>query len=241
MNFRKTNWSLKDYQEFQKYLKSRQEEKYQKFTQKLVNSQYKIMGIRMPILRKIAKEIAQGNYESFLKVCKPLSYEEVLIKGFVIASIKDIDKLKLEINDYVKLIDNWAICDSFAASLKIVKDNKPLFWNYFQGFLASQEEYYIRLALVVFLNYYVEKDYLNSIFSLCLKDYPDKYYINMALAWLLSICYIKYPQETYTFLETSSLNKFIFNKTISKIKDSYQVSKFEKEKLTKLKKARNML
>ena len=62
----------------------------------------------------------------------------------------------------------------------------------------------------------------------------DSYYVKMAMAWLLSITYINYKKETIEFLNTGLLDKFTHNKTISKICDSYRVSKKDKEEIKKL-------
>ena len=56
----------------------------------------------------------------------------------------------------------------------------------------------------------------------------------MANAWLISICFIKFPNETLKYLKKCKLNKFTKNKAISKIRDSYRVSKTDKEEVKKL-------
>ncbi len=238
MNLIKNKWLKKDYKDFQTYLKSLKDEKYLQFNQKIITSKYKFIGIRLPILRKIAKEILKGNWESFIQVSENIYYEEVMLKGFVIAGIKDINKLKDYINSFVLLIDNWAICDSFCSSLKIIKNKKEEFWNFFNEFLDDTAEFKVRTFLVVLINYYVEEKYLAKIFLICQRPLADKYYVNMAASWLIAECYIKYPVQTYDFLQKAHLKKFVFNKSISKINDSYQVSKADKEKVQKLK---NML
>lgn len=238
MNLIKDNWSKKAYTEFLQYLKTFKDPQYLEFNQKIVSSQYKFIGIRIPILRNIAKKMLQGNYESFLKVMTLNYYEEILLRGFIIAGIKDIPKLKEYITFYVLLIDNWAICDSFCSSLKIIKNNKKEFWPFFNDYLNSKHEFSVRVAIVVFLNYYVEKEYLNSIYEICQRNLIDKYYVDMAISWLICECFIKYPSATFKFLQESHLKPFIFNKALSKIKDSYQVSKEAKANLEKLKKAK---
>ena len=135
MNLIKNKWLKKDYKDFQTYLKSLKDEKYLQFNQKIITSKYKFIGIRLPILRKIAKEILKGNWESFIQVSENIYYEEVMLKGFVIAGIKDINKLKDYINSFVLLIDNWAICDSlFVVVLKLLKIKKKNFGIFLMNF-----------------------------------------------------------------------------------------------------------
>lgn len=63
----------------------------------------------------------------------------------------------------------------------------------------------------------------------------DKYYVNMGIAWLLCECFIKHREKTLAYLLKSNINTFTFNKTISKIKESYRVSSEDKIYLNTLK------
>ena len=76
-----TIWNKETYQEYINYLISIKEDKYKEFHSKLCFTKYEILGIRLPIIRKIAKEISKTNYEDFLKLTKSKYYEEVLIEG----------------------------------------------------------------------------------------------------------------------------------------------------------------
>ena len=91
------------------------------------------------------------------------------------------------------------------------------------------EEFTSRVGLVIILNHFISKNNLNNIFDTLNKIQSDKFYINMAEAWLICEMYIKYPKETTEFLKKNNLNKFTQNKAISKIHDSFRVSVEEKE------------
>jgi len=226
-----------NYNAFINYLKSLQDLKYKEFHSKLTFTKYEIIGIRVPLLRKIAKEIINSNYKKFLNDVGSLYYEEVFIEGLVITSLKE-DELLNYLPKFIKKIDNWAICDSFCNSLKIVKKDYKKYFDYFKNYLKSNDEFTIRVALVVFLSFYVNEDYINEIFGLIDQITIDKYYVNMAIAWLLAECFIKYPKETDDYLTKSKINNFTFNKTISKICDSYRVSKEEKERLKSMRRSK---
>lgn len=226
-------WNKEKYGEFVNYLISLKDDKYRDFNSKLITTKYKMLGIRMPILRKIAKEISKGDYASFLKVSINNYFEEVMIKGFVIASIKDVEELNDYFYSYLDLIDNWAINDSFCNSLKIVSKNKEYFWSVVENLVYSNKEYYIRVGLIILLNYYVEEYYLDKIFLMLDSIKNDLYYVNMAEAWLLCEIFTKYSDITMLYLEHNKLNKFTINKTISKIRDSYRVDKKLKDYILK--------
>lgn len=222
-----------NYNSFIELLKSNQDLKYKKFHQKLTFTKYEIIGIRVPILRSIAKEIKKSDYQKFLKEVGRNYYEEVFIEGLVIASLPD-NELFEYLPKYISKIDNWAICDSFCNSLKFIKKNPQKYFEYFKNYLMSDSEFTVRVGLVVFLNFYVSKEYLNEMFEQIDKIVLDKYYVNMAASWLLAEMFIKYPDETKKYLRVTKINDFTFNKTISKICDSYRVSKEMKEELKKL-------
>ena len=220
-------WNKENYQEFIIYLKSLSDLNYKAFNSKIINTKYNMLGIRIPKLRTIAREINKGDVLSFLECCNNFYYEEVLIKGLVIAYSNNFNYLE----SYLLEIDNWAICDSFVSSLKIT--NLDEFLSKVRIFLKDDYEYKVRFALVVLLNFYVEEKYLKEIFKLVNEIKREEYYINMAIAWLISECFIKYPALTRSFLENNNLNKFTQNKTISKIRDSLRVSNDVKKDILK--------
>lgn len=233
MNLQKEKWSKEDYQEYIEYLKNLKDEKNQLFMKKTVTTKYEMLGIKMPIQRKIAKEIQKGNVVSFLSNCQNNYYEEVMIAGFIIASLQEQDFAKY-LPSFLPKIDNWAICDSFCNSVKCISKNKEKYLNKIQDFLNSPYEYTVRVSLVLLLNFYVEENHIPKILSLVDNLNREEYYINMAAAWLLAECYIKAKEITLPYLKQNHLSKFVQNKTISKICDSYRVTKEEKDALKKL-------
>lgn len=226
-------WNEETYQEYQDYLKEIKEEQYRDFHQKLTPTKYEILGIRMPQQRKIAKDILKTDITSFLQVTKNEYYEEVMIKGLVIASIKEEKQFKKELEQFLTLIDNWAICDSFCNSLKIIKTNPSKYFTYFLELLKKEEPFTIRVGLIAILNWYINEEYLKDILKSIDQITIDHYYVNMGISWLLAEIYIKYPNIAEDYFKVTKINDFTMNKTISKIRDSYRVSKEEKEKLTK--------
>lgn len=222
-------WSKESYKEFVKYLISLQDLKYKEFHSSLVlNSKYEMIGIRVPIMRDIAKNVAKSGIEDFLKYVKDCYYEEVMIQGLVISHIKDEKQFFNYFKKYINKIDNWAICDSFCSSIKIVKKYEEKYFREAIKMALNEKEFISRVGLVMILNHFINQNNLNDVYDTLNKIKSDKFYINMAQAWLVCEMYIKYPDETIKFLKNNSLNKFTQNKAISKIYDSYRVSCEEK-------------
>ena len=231
-------WNKENYEKFVKYLLSLQDKKYKEFHSSLVlNSKYEMIGIRVPIMRDIAKNIAKwGNIEDFLKYAENRYYEEVMIQGFVISHIKDESLFNKYFQTFIKKIDNWAICDSFCSSIKIIRKYEEKYFKNAIKFALNNKEFISRVGLVMILNHFINKKNLDIIFETLNKIKSDKLYINMAETWLLCEMIIKLPKETKDILKKNNLNKFTQNKAISKIHDSYRISEDEKELLNKLKK-----
>ena len=230
-----TEWNTKTYQLFQQYLITQKDEKYKEFHSSLVlNSKYEMIGIRVPLMRKIAKEIAKTNIEEFLKYAQDNYYEEIMIQGLVISHIKDESLFNKYFKQYINKIDNWALCDTFCSAIKIVGKYEDKYFKEAVKMSLNKKEFISRIGLVMILDHFINQKNLETIFDTLNKIESDKFYINMAEAWLICEMYIKFPKETKTFIQKDNLNKFTHNKAISKIHDSYRVSKEEKEYLNTL-------
>ncbi len=210
------------------YLNTISEPTYRDFLKKITPGEFTILGVRIPILRNIAKTIYAGNYKNFLATDDEDIYELKLLKGLVIGKIKDLEEYKSYFNEFIPKIDNWAICDTFLSSSKIITEDRPYFFDLSRKLLQPRDEYKNRIAFVILLDYFVDREYLNKIFDL-IKDYrSEHYYSNMALAWLLSVMYAKFPQETKEYLLKNMFDIEVSKYMIRKIKDSYRVSKEDK-------------
>lgn len=229
-------WNEEIYQEFQSYLQSLKDDKMRDFSKKLTKTHYEILGIKLPVLRKIAKEIVKGNYNSYLKYAKCNTYEEVFVKGFVIASIKNEKEFLEYLDDYIDLIDDWSLCDSFTNSLKIVNNDLDKYFAYFTEYLNSDKTFKIRVCLILYLNFYSNEEYIDKIICNILKIKNREYYVEMAISWVLQNLYLVDKEKIINLLKENKLNKFVNNKTISKLRDSYKVSKEDKEYLKTLRK-----
>jgi len=225
------NWTENNYNFFINYLYSLEDLEYKKFHTKLVLKN-NIIGIRTPILKKIAKEISNSDYKNFISLNKHNTYEEIIIHGLVIGYIKaDFKTVKSMIDNFICHVDNWAVNDIVVANLKIFKTNKEEGFEYIKELIFTNNSWKIRFGLVLLLNYYIDDYYINKVLEICNEVKNDNYYVKMANAWLISICYIKYPEIVKEFLNTTKIDDYTYNKAISKICDSRRVSKIEKNKL----------
>ncbi len=230
-------WTKENYQQFLKELKTLQDQKYQTFHSKLIRNEMPLIGIRTPILQEIAQKISQDDYINFIKYNKHHYYEETILHGLILGYLKiDFKELLNLLEKFLPYNTNWAINDSVCANLKQFKKNQKLGYPWIINLLKSNNPWDIRFGFILLLDHYMNETYIDTILELANKPYTDHYYVNMAIAWMISICYIKFPEKTIVILENKTLQPWIQNKTISKIRDSKQVSKEKKDYLNTLKK-----
>lgn len=217
-------WTDTDYAELLTLLDTLSDAPYAAFTTKGTRSQYPIIGVRLPLLRTIAKTISKGNYRAFLALVQPTSFELVMLRGFVIANIRDFDEFMEYFWSQVELIDDWSLCDSFCNSLRLARRHPSNFLPIIDTLIRTSDEFKVRIGLVILLAHFVATPYLPTIFAYLDQIDSDAYYINMAEAWLLCEIIVKFPEAGLAYLQHHHLNRFTLRKTISKVHDSYRVS-----------------
>ena len=228
---------VKDYEDLRGRLADLAEDEYRKFSGPLTLTERPFLGVRIPLVRELAGLVANDCVEEFLRV-EPVAFEEVLVRGFLICRLPYEEMLKW-FDSQVELIDNWSACDVFCAGLKkSLRGHLEEFLDVkVEGLLSDKREFATRVGLVLLKCYYVESDYLAVIFDRVERlTGREEYYVKMAIAWLLCECFIKYPEETLAYLKVSRLPKWTYNKTISKICDSYRVDKETKDVLRGMRK-----
>ena len=237
MNLIKDTWVPEDYDIFINYLMSLKDENYQLFHSRLLkNDNIEVIGIRTPILKEIAREISKGNYETFISQIKHLYYEEDVIYGLMIGYLKiPFTDILNFLDNFIPFVNNWSTNDLVCANMKIFKKNLDNGFKYILKLLDSKEPWKIRFGLVLLLDFYINDDYIDKVITICNSIKSNEYYIIMANAWVISICYIKYKNKTMILLKENNLDDFTFNKAIQKIIESNRISKAEKEEIRKLK------
>lgn len=229
MNLENIDWN-KEYNFFVKHLFNLQDIKYRDFHYKLLNNdKINLIGIKTPILRDISKKISKSNYIYFITNNKHKYYEEIIIHGLIIGYSNNIDLL----DDYLKYIDNWAVNDIVASNLKWFKNNQELGFEKIKKYISNNNPWIVRFGYVLLLNYYINDDYIDKIIDMIKCNTNNQYYVKMAISWLISVCFIKYKDKIVELFENNNLDKFIINKSISKINDSYRVNKIDKEFIKK--------
>lgn len=212
------------------------DEEYRKFSSSLLPTIDHVIGVRLPELRKLAKSIARSDWRTYLKQAEDDYFEEVMLQGMVIGYAKaELEELLSHVADFVPKIDNWSVCDSFCTGLKFTSANKESVWAFLQPYLRSKNEYELRFGVVMLLMYYTDEPDIQSVLSLLNSIRHEGYYVKMAVAWAISVCYVKQPEPTMHYLQNHSLDEFTYNKALQKITESNRVHPDTKKTIQQMK------
>lgn len=213
------------------------DEKYREFHNGLCPNNDNIIGVRVPNLRSLAKEIAKEDWRNFIKGNKNEYYEETMLEGFVIGYAKmDLEERLEWISKFVPKIDNWAVCDCTCSTFKFIEKNREAVWDFIQKYLNSNKEFEVRFGIIILLDYYLTEDYIDKVIEKLDKIKQQDYYVKMAIAWTLQVAYVKNKEKVISYLKTSNLDNFTYNKALQKMTESNRISKEEKDLLRKMKK-----
>lgn len=217
------------YEQYQRKLIELSEPQYQKFASSLLPDTNNVLGVRLPAIRKLAKDLAASDWKAYFSQNENVYFEETMLHGLTIGYIKeDFQTVLSEVQNFVPFISNWSLCDSFCGGLKITNMHKDHMWDFLMDYVNSDKPYYIRFAVVMMLNYYIDDDHIEEIIKLFDGINHENYYVKMGVAWALSMCYIKQPKKTIAYLEHNNLDDFTYNKTLQKICESLKPSLDEK-------------
>lgn len=227
-------------EEVLKKLKAKRDENYKSFNTKLIPGVdlSKVLGVRLPDIRTIAKEVAKGDYQAYIKeLPKDCYYEERMVHGMVLGYGKlTWEEWKKLTPAFVKHIHDWATCDSCSSGMKIIKKNREEGWDYLQQFLGAKGEYEVRFGITMLMDHYCkESEYTDRIIEAVRAIDRDDYYIMMARAWLISVMYVHFPEKTEKLFTDGVLDKVTHNKAIQKIRESNRVDACDKERLNAMK------
>ena len=212
-----------------------QDKKYRDFHSKLIpNIPYEnIIGIRIPILRKFAKEYAKENTEVFLHSLPHRYYEENNLHAFIIETINDYGKCMEELELFLPYIDNWATCDSL--SPKVFKKNHAALLQHIKVWMGSDKVYTVRFAIGMLMRLYLDDNFKKEYIDMVVSVHSDEYYVNMMRAWYIATALAKQYDCAVEYIRNRELDNWTHNKAIQKAVESNRISTGTKLYLKSLK------
>lgn len=232
MNLVRNIWTKDDIKEFHEYEKTLiADEKDCFWEKKICVTSLPCYGRTSAKAKDAAKEIKKGDYISFLDNIDIISHFDMITSIYLINNIKDYELFRCYLNRFSLQFDSWAHVDSVKPKIK----DLTLLLKLSDEYLASDKEMVRREGVNLYFTI-IKKGYTKEAFKMLdsLRG-EEKYYVNMSAAWLLAELFTKYRDETLRYFENNKTNDFIVNKAISKCRDSFRVSKEDKDLLLKFK------
>lgn len=219
----------------QKYLLSQKDQKYRVFTLPLIPNidEKTFIGVRLPILKKYAKELEAKDREEFINSLPHQYHEENVLHALILSNIKDYNEFIRRIDIFLPYVSNWAVCDAICNKYLYKHLDKLIKEIYV--WLKSEEVYRVRYAIKCLMNYYLgdefKEEHLLKVQEVKLKDY----YVKMMVAWYLATGLAKNYDSFIKAVEEKRFDKVTHNKAIQKAVESYRVSEEHKAYLKELK------
>lgn len=221
--------------EIQKYLLSQADQKYRDFTLPLIPNvdEKTFIGVRLPVLKKYAKELDVKDREGFLKSLPHKYHEENILHAFILSNIKDYDEYIKKVDEFLPYISNWSVCDTLCN--KHLNKYKDKLIKEIYSWLKSDELYRVRYATKCLMNYYLGEDFREEHIEKVAEVKLDDYYVKMMIAWYLATGLAKNYDSFVKAIEEHRFDSFTHNKAIQKAVESYRVSDEHKQYLKTLK------
>jgi len=247
-------------EEIRTFLAENSEEQYKEFSGSLIPGDINMLGVRLPVLRKKAKELAKGNWKEELET-EDIYFEEIMLRGMTISYVKGaLDEMLPYIEDFIPRVHNWSVCDSVFSKMNVLRTDRERTWDFIQPYLYSHEEFEVRAAIIIMMQHLLKCDekgnnirrlssiscedcikarqedgmYLSRILKALNREFPQ-YYASMAAAWTIAEAFCCYPAQVYLFLQKNRTDDATYNRALQKITESLIPQPEVKEMIRKMK------
>ncbi len=216
------------------------DESYKNFHQSIVPTlpKERIIGVRVPVLRKIAKQLKKDESSKslaneFLQELPHEYYDEDMLHAIILSDERDFSTALERTREFLPYIDNWAVCDTFCP--KAFRKNKNALWQYIEKWLESKKTFTVRFGIVNAMRFFLDEDFSAEKMKKVLEVSNEDYYVRMAIAWYMSVALVKQWEVAIKVVEGKSLGAWVHNKSIQKSCESFRLSAEQKQYLKTLK------
>lgn len=193
----------------------------------------KIIGIRVPVLRRFVKELSKAEKEDFLQQLPHTYYEENNLHGLIIMESRDYGSCIGELERFLPYIDNWATCDMLRP--KILRKHLSELLEKIYQWLDSEDIYTVRLAIGFLMSFYLDDEvYQRAYLAKVAEVSSQEYYVRMMVAWYFATALAKQYQDALPYMQKGRLEEWTRRKAIQKALESRRVSPEHKEYLRSL-------
>lgn len=210
-------------------LESIAEPDYKTFSASLLPGTENLLGVRIPLLRKIAKRLAKEDWKACMEWEDILYFEETMLQGLVLGYAKaPVEEILEYAKGFIPRIDNWSVNDSFCNNFKIAEREPEKVWEFLMTYKDSNKEFELRVVAVMLLFHFLRDEYIDEVLKVLSELGNEGYYTSMAVAWAYASAWAKYPQKTKVYLLEHPIDKETYHRTLRKCLESYRISDEDK-------------
>lgn len=193
----------------------------------------RILGVRVPVLRKFAKTLPKEQAEEFLAELPHEFYDENMLHAILLSEVKDFDRCLALVEDFLPHIDNWAVCDCLSPA--VFRRHRPRLLPAILRWVESPAEYTCRFGIGMLMRHFLDEDFKAEYLAIPAAVKREEYYVKMMVAWFFATALAKHWDETVVYSEEKRLEPWVHNKAIQKARESYRITPQQKEYLKTLK------
>lgn len=213
-----------------KELEAIAEADYKKFSASLIPGVENLLGIRIPILRDMAKKLAKEDWKGCMEWEDLLYFEETMLQGLVLGYAKaPVWEILEYARKFIPKIDNWSVNDSFCSNFKIARKEPQKVWDFLMTYKNSQDEFEVRVVAVMLMNHFLDDSHIDDVLEVLGELKIVGYYTSMGVAWAYATAWAKYPEKTKKYLREHPIDVETYHKTLRKCLESYRISDEDKE------------
>ena len=158
------------------------------------------IGIRVPVLRKFAKEFTkEAECKDFLHQLPHEYYDENMLHGLLISEVKDYEECIRLTDRFLPFVDNWAVCDIM--SPKVFAKHKKELLAKIKTWSKSSHVYTCRFGIETLMSHYLDKDFKAEYLEIPASVRSEEYYVKMMVAWFFATALAKQWDATIPYIE----------------------------------------
>lgn len=210
--------------DIRKELFENRDEKFQSFQARLIPNipGESIIGVRTPLLRKMAKRLYSEEAEDFLADVPHKYFEENQLHFFILSHIKDYDSCVSRVEGFLPYVDNWATCDQ--GSFPIFAKHKEEILKKIKVWISSEHTYTVRFAVKLLMQFFLDGDFRDEYAEMAAGVRHEDYYVKMMVAWYFATALAKQYDRIIPFFEERWLDPTVHRMAIQKAAESYRIS-----------------
>ncbi len=214
-------------------------ESYAAFNRRIFNTKMPVIGVRVPDLRRLARELAPNMSAadiSELLTVQDKSFDYVLLCGLLITHARIDDQTAIDLTkQYLPHVDSWAHIDVFVEKKR--RFASEAWWDFALECLQSEAEFTVRYGVVSLMTNFLDEAQVDRVFAALRNVKHDGYYVKMALAWLYATAAVNFFEKTLAELENRQIDAWMRNKAYQKMRESRRFTPRQQQIILKNKRA----